>query len=192
MDGNAHPYRVIVPRLSADLKPGDRLRSIRLTGYFGALECHELPDPEEFNVKFENVDIPLLFAPRIVPTENPVPSTFDVQFVEGNAPYDHSFLPVLRIRLHSDDAGKLTKLTVGEENLVNDDKAFDRLSAFVLKVIGRPGNPLTANIVATIDADAGCSATDVAKAVSACIGRDLRYIENIRYAVPHKPRTTSE
>ena len=101
----------------------------------------------------------------------------------------------IKVGLHSDRNGVLTQLTLGSKNLGNDDAAFDRLNREILRIIGRPGNPLTKDVEIEIDADFETQYRYVAKAISQCTGRVdaqtkqiARYVEKIRFAPPHKPK----
>ncbi len=112
----------------------------------------------------------------------------------SNAPSDVN-LPDIKVGLRSDRDGNLVQLTLGGNNLGNDNAAFERLNAEVLKIIGRPGNPLTKDIEVELDADFECQYKYVVKAISRCTGRFdqrtqavTRYIEKIKFAPPHKPK----
>ncbi len=112
----------------------------------------------------------------------------------SNAPSEVN-LPDIKVGLRSDRDGNLVQLTLGGNNLGNDNAAFDRLNAEVLKIIGRPGNPLTKDIEVELDADFECQYKYVVKAISRCTGRFdqktqtvTRYIEKIKFAPPHKPK----
>lgn len=104
-------------------------------------------------------------------------------------------LPDIKVGLRSDRDGNLTQLTLGGNNLGNDNAAFDRLNAEILRIIGRPGNPLTKEIEVELDADYECQYKYVVKAISRCTGRFdpqtqqvARYVEKIKFAPPHKPK----
>ncbi|MEI8383672.1 MAG: biopolymer transporter ExbD [Planctomycetota bacterium] len=112
----------------------------------------------------------------------------------SNAPSEIN-LPDIKVGLRSDRDGNLVQLTLGGNNLGNDNAAFERLNAEVLKIIGRPGNPLTKDIEVELDADFECQYKYVVKAISRCTGRFdqrtqavTRYIEKIKFAPPHKPK----
>lgn len=86
------------------------------------------------------------------------------------------------------------QLTFGGRNLGNDDAAFDRLNAEVLKVIVKPGNPLTKDIEVEIDADFNVRYEYTIRAVSKCTGRldpqtkrVVRYIEKIKFKPSKRP-----
>lgn len=104
-------------------------------------------------------------------------------------------LPDIKVGLRSDRNGNLTQLTLGGNNLGNNEAAFDRLNQEILKIIGRPGNPLTKEIEVELDADFECQYKYVVKAISRCTGRFdpqtqqiARYVEKIKFAPPHKPK----
>ena len=104
-------------------------------------------------------------------------------------------LPDIKVGLRSDLDGNLTQLTLGGNNLGNNEAAFDRLNKEILTLIGRPGNPLTKEIEVELDADYECQYKYVVKAISRCTGRFdpqtqqvARYVEKIKFAPPHKPK----
>ncbi len=104
-------------------------------------------------------------------------------------------LPDIKVGLRSDANGNLTQLTLGQKNLGNDDAAFSRLNSEILKIIVRPGNPLTKDVEVEIDADYELHYKYIIQAVSKCTGRYdpqtkqvVRYIEKIKFAPPHKPK----
>ena len=112
----------------------------------------------------------------------------------SNAPADIN-LPDIKVGLRSDLDGNLTQLTLGGNNLGNNEAAFDRLNKEILTLIGRPGNPLTKEIEVELDADYECQYKYVVKAISRCTGRFdpqtqqvARYVEKIKFAPPHKPK----
>ena len=100
----------------------------------------------------------------------------------------------IRVSLRSDREGNLTQLSIGQKDLGNDDVAFDRLSQEILKIVGRPGNPLTSDIEVELDADFECQYQYTVKAISHCTGQmdsqtrqTARYIDKIKFAAAHKP-----
>ena len=112
----------------------------------------------------------------------------------SNAPADIN-LPDIKVGLRSDLDGNLPQLTLGGNNLGNNEAAFDRLNKEILTLIGRPGNPLTKEIEVELDADYECQYKYVVKAISRCTGRFdpqtqqvARYVEKIKFAPPHKPK----
>ena len=101
----------------------------------------------------------------------------------------------IRVGLKSDRDGNLVQLTLGQNNLGNDNAAFDRLNAEILKIVGRPGNPLAKELEVTIDADFECQYKYIVKAISRCTGRFdpatqqvTRYVERIKFAPAHLPK----
>ncbi len=103
--------------------------------------------------------------------------------------------PEIKVGLRSDRAGRLAQLTLDSKDLGNDDAAFERLGREILRIVGRPGHPLTRDIEVEIDADFETQHRYVVKAVSVCTGRLdpqtqqlARYVEKIKFAPPHKPR----
>ncbi len=101
----------------------------------------------------------------------------------------------IRVSLKSDREGNLVQLTLGQNNLGNDNAAFDRLNTEILKIIGRPGNPQTKDLQVTIDADFECQYKYIVKAISRCTGRVdpttqqiTRYVERIKFAPAHLPK----
>lgn len=104
-------------------------------------------------------------------------------------------IPEIRVGLKSDRDGNLVQLTLGEVNLGNDGLAFERLNGEILKIIGRPGNPLAHDVAVTIDADYECQYKYIVKAISRCTGRYdpttqqiTRYVEKIKFAPAHLPK----
>jgi biopolymer transport protein ExbD len=107
----------------------------------------------------------------------------------------HGSLPDIKVGLKSDLDGNLTQLTLGGNNLGNNDAAFDRLNREILLLIGRPGHPQTKDIEVELDADYECQYQYVVKAISRCTGKFdpqtqqvARYVEKIKFAPPHKPK----
>ena len=101
----------------------------------------------------------------------------------------------IRVGLRSDIDGHLTGLTIGDRNLGNNDAAFEQLNREILQIIGRPGNPVVADIEVELDADYETQHQYVVKAISRCTGRFdpqtqqvARYVEKIKFAPPHKPK----
>jgi biopolymer transport protein ExbD len=101
-------------------------------------------------------------------------------------------LQELRVRMLADADGNLSQLFLGDNPLGNDDRAFVRLNGEILKVVGRPGNPLSDQIDVIIDVDYELRYEYVIKAVSNCTGRldskgnVVRYVEKIKFAPPKK------
>ena len=104
-------------------------------------------------------------------------------------------LPDLKVGLQSDRAGRLMQLTLGSKNLGNGEAAFERLNQEILRLIGRPGHPLTRDIEVELDVDFETQHRHVVKAISVCTGRFdpqtqqiARYVEKIKFAPPHKAK----
>lgn len=103
-------------------------------------------------------------------------------------------LPDIKVRLIANDDGNLGQLVLGRRKLGTGDQAFELLNREILKMIGRPGNPLTKDIEVELDADYNLHYRYIVKGISACTGRlDPRtkkivpYIEKIKFAPPHRP-----
>lgn len=103
-------------------------------------------------------------------------------------------IPPIKVGLRSDANGNLTQLTIGGRSLGNDDLAFDRLNGEILKIIGRPNNPLTKEVEVEIDADYELHYRYVIQAISKCTGRldpqtkqMIRYVEKIKFSPPKQP-----
>jgi hypothetical protein len=101
----------------------------------------------------------------------------------------------IKVGLRSDREGNLTEVTINSKDLGHDDAAFERLNKEILKIIGRPGGPLTKEIEVEIDADFETQYKYVVRAISKCSGRFdpgtkqlARYIEKIKFASPHQPK----
>lgn len=108
-------------------------------------------------------------------------------------------LAEIRVGLHSDVAGNLTDITVGQYSLGGDSAAFDRLNAEILRLLTRTGNPFSQLVEVEIDADYELRYEYVIRAVAACSGRInpetkelVRFVERIKFTPPHRPRTAVE
>lgn len=106
---------------------------------------------------------------------------------------DEINLPDIKVRLEANEEGLLNALKLGGRSLGNGENAFILLNAEILKIIGRPGNPLTKDIEVEIDADYNLNYEYVIRAVSACTGRFdpnskqvIRYVEKIKFAPPRR------
>ncbi|MCA9117153.1 MAG: biopolymer transporter ExbD [Planctomycetaceae bacterium] len=95
-------------------------------------------------------------------------------------------LPDIHVRMEAAENGRLTSLKLGHMHLGNDEKAFGRLNAEILRIIGRSGNPLTRDIRVVIDADDALHHEYLIRCISACTGRLNpgtgqvdRYVRNI-------------
>lgn len=102
-------------------------------------------------------------------------------------------LPDIKVHLVAGPGGGLESVMLGRRNLGNDAQAFARLNNEILKIIGKPGNPLTKDIEVEIKADYGLHYDYTLQAVGACTGRRdskgnlIRYIEKIKFAPPQRP-----
>jgi hypothetical protein len=189
------PYRVVCSHLPMGLEPGQKLKSVRATGFFLMLESHD----DEWSTRIA----PLLIAPQLLATNEPVDPDFRIQFDERDLnliqPVKEVNLPDIQVRLRSKTDGTLHQLLLGGQNLGNGDAAFQRLNKEILKIIGRPGNPLVRDIHVVIDPDFETEYSSVVNAVAACAGRIdrttgtfVRYIEIIRFAPPVNPRSPDD
>ena len=107
---------------------------------------------------------------------------------------DQPLLPDIKVRLRANEDGTLQQLSLGRSNLGSDARAFDRLNMEILKMIGRPGNPLTKDMEVEIEADYNLHYGNGIQAVGACTGRldsrskkIVRYVEKIKFAPPKRP-----
>lgn len=107
---------------------------------------------------------------------------------------DEINLPDIKVRLIGAEDGSLASLQLGQRNLGSGAAAFERLNGEILKIIGRPGNPLTEDIEVEIDADYNLDYRFTLQAVSACTGRldpetgqIIRYVEKIKFAPARNP-----
>lgn len=96
-------------------------------------------------------------------------------------------LPDIRIRLIANDDGSLNQILFGQRSLGTGKAAFEKLNREILKIIGFPGNPATAETEVEIDADFNLHYENIVSAVSACSGtlqdgQIVRYIEKIKFA----------
>lgn len=104
-------------------------------------------------------------------------------------------LSEIKVGLHSDRHGILTSITLGSKDLGSGDAAFERLNKEILRIIGRPGNPLAKEVEVEIDADFETQYKYVVRAISKCSGhfdpntkQIARYVEKIKFAPPHRPK----
>ncbi|MEI8382001.1 MAG: hypothetical protein WCJ09_17860 [Planctomycetota bacterium] len=193
-------YRVVCSQLPANLQLGDKLRNVHVTGYFLGIEGHESCYDigiDSYRIETCSIFAPTLLSRRIVVTgEATLPPNIRVNLTLPLPKKEVDVvLPDIKVGLQSDKSGKLIQLTLGGNNLGNDDAAFARLNAEILKIIGRPGNPLTKDIGVAIDVDFECDYKFVAKAVASCAGREhpetkqqIPYIKNIKFWVPRDPK----
>ena len=88
------------------------------------------------------------------------------------APTDaNKILPDIKVHLVAGPGGGLESVMLGRRNLGNDSQAFKRLNNEILKIIGKPGNPLTKEMEVEIKADYLLHYEYTVQAISACTGR---------------------
>ena len=92
----------------------------------------------------------------------------------------------IRIRLVANDDGTLKQIYFGQRSLGTGKEAFQKLNNEVLKIIGFPGNPATAETEVEIETDYNLHYENTVSAVSACSGtlkdgKLVRYIEKIKF-----------
>jgi hypothetical protein len=118
---------------------------------------------------------------------------FDINMpLGGQAASEPTVNPDIKVRLVATPEGGLGSLKLGQRSLGNDERAFARLNSEILKIIGRPGNPLTQDVEVEIDADYNLNYNYVVQAISSCTGsmrngKLVRYVEKIKFAPPRKP-----
>ncbi len=102
-------------------------------------------------------------------------------------------LPDISVQLRANPDGTLSGVFFGQRNLGTGPAAFEQLNIEILKVIGRPGDPITKDLAVEIDADYELHFSNVINTVGACTGRIdkrsgkvVKYIEKIKF----KPHTT--
>ncbi|WP_298866135.1 hypothetical protein [uncultured Gimesia sp.] len=93
----------------------------------------------------------------------------------------------IKVRLTANADGSLKLLQLGPLKLGNDNQAFEGLNHQILKIIGKPGNPIINDLEVAIDADMALRYQHVIQAVKACNGRFhpkglwIVYIENFKF-----------
>jgi biopolymer transport protein ExbD len=107
-------------------------------------------------------------------------------------------LPDIKVKLQANPDGTLAGLFLGQRNLGVSPSAFERLNIEILKIIGRPGDPITKDMAVEIDADYNLHFSNVINAVGACTGRVdkrsgniVKYIEKIKFKPPTSPTAAS-
>ena len=107
--------------------------------------------------------------------------------------FENNEMPDIQVELKANSDGRLSGVFFGQRNLGAGPAAFEQLNAEILKVIGRPGDPITKDLAVEIDADYELHFSNVINAVGACTGRIdkrsgkvVKYIEKIKF----KPHTT--
>jgi len=109
----------------------------------------------------------------------------------ASAAEDPKIVPEIKVRMIANEDGSLNTIRLGQVNLGNGPNVFAGLNHEILKIIGRPGNPITKDMEVEIEADYNLHYEYTLKAVSACTGRldssgkhIIRYIEKIKFAPP--------
>lgn len=112
----------------------------------------------------------------------------------SSGPPQENIVPEIKVRLVANADGTLGQVRLGQQNLGSDERAFQALNSQILKIIGRPGNPLTKEMEVELNADYGLNWNYTMRAISACTGRldpkskrIVRYIEKIKFAPPRPP-----
>jgi hypothetical protein len=112
----------------------------------------------------------------------------------SGGPPQVNVVPEIKVRLVANADGTLGQVRLGQQNLGSDERAFQALNSQILKIIGRPGNPLTKEMEVELNADYGLNWNYTMRAISACTGRldpkskrIVRYIEKIKFAPPRPP-----
>ncbi|MCH7688404.1 MAG: biopolymer transporter ExbD [Planctomycetes bacterium] len=106
---------------------------------------------------------------------------------------EQTILPDIKVHLVAGPGGSLERVMLGRRNLGSDVQAFRRLNNEILKIIGKPGNPLNKDIEVEIKADFSLHYNYTVQAIAACTGRldskgqMIRYIEKIKFAPPQRP-----
>ncbi len=120
---------------------------------------------------------------------------FNINMPASGAPSQNSEmqLPDIKVKLRADSDGNLAGLYLGQRNLGSGQPAFAMLNIEILKLIGRPGDPITEDMEVEIDADYHLHFAHVINAVGACTGKlnndgkIVKYIEKIKFKPPTKP-----
>lgn len=120
---------------------------------------------------------------------------FNINMPASGAPSqnDDMQLPDIKVKLRANADGSLAGVYLGGRSLGSGQAAFDQLNIEILKLIGRPGDPITKDMEVEIDADYDLHFSNVVNAVGACTGRldkdgnIVKYIEKIKFAPPKKP-----
>lgn len=115
--------------------------------------------------------------------------TFDLNMPLDAGPGGEQIEP-LKVRMEADAQGRLVSLLIGSRRLGNDEAAFSKLNAEILRALGgAPGGPNAEDLEIEIDADANLHYAHVMQAMTACSGRFdertqqvVRYVEKIRFA----------
>ena len=90
-------------------------------------------------------------------------------------------LPNIRVRLAATDEGAVAGVFLGMRNLGEAPEGYERLNREILKIIGRPGDPITRDLVVELDADDEVPWREVRAVLLACVGRQDKYGKWVRY-----------
>ena len=110
---------------------------------------------------------------------------FDLEFAR---PITEMTLPNIPVRLAATDEGAVAGVFLGRRNLGEASEGYERLNREILKLIGRPGDPLTRDLIVELDLDDEVPWREVRAALLACVGRQdkqgkwIRYIEHLTIA----------
>lgn len=109
-------------------------------------------------------------------------------------PTNEPQIQAIKVKLQANPDGTLSGLFFGQRPLGVGPAAFEQLNIEILKVIGRPGDPITKDMEVEIDADYNLHFSNVINAVGACTGRIdkrsgniVKYIEKIKFKPPTPP-----
>lgn len=164
--------------LEADVRAEDTISSGRMKTLLHAIAQHEqitrLTLVEDFDYESN---------PR---------RDFDFDIVIRKVPRKPDAMVFPDLRVHLETAGAegetATSVILATRNLGNGDEAFDHLNIEILKVIGRPGDPITDDMQVRISADNQVPYGRLRQAVQAVSGGSLRggrpitYIRNVALA----------
>ncbi|GEM_PF-2923674 len=103
---------------------------------------------------------------------------FDLEFPR---PITGMTLPNIRVRLAATDEGAVAGVFLGMRNLGEAPEGYERLNREILKIIGRPGDPITRDLVVELDADDEVPWREVRAVLLACVGRQDKYGKWVRY-----------
>lgn len=111
--------------------------------------------------------------------------------VDANKTEDIIF-PKIKVRMTANADGRLASLSLNQNNLGNDKRAFEQLNLDIFRFIGGMDDEQRSQVEVEIDADYNLHYSNIIRAVGACSGkmksgRIVRYIEKIKFAAPRKP-----
>lgn len=115
----------------------------------------------------------------------------NMPITDNSTPSDNEPIYDIKVRLLANEDGSLKSIRMAQVDLGNGPNVFAGLNNEILKIIGRPNNPITKDMEVEIEADYNLHFEYTLKAVSACTGRldssgqhIIRYIEKIKFAPP--------